>query len=76
MPYIKSVMIRRGKDTISANNPMNAHISYTLARYTYAYLAPVVQTLDSSTHRINHYPVDKYYESLLRYPPDSNLSGG
>ena len=23
-------------------------------------LAPVVQTLDSAIHRINHYPVDKY----------------
>ena len=22
--------------------------------------APVVQTLDSATHRINHYPADKY----------------
>ena len=22
--------------------------------------APVVQTLDSTTHRINHYPADKY----------------
>ena len=25
------------------------------------YEAPVVQTLDSDTHRINHYPEDKYY---------------
>ena len=24
------------------------------------HLAPVVQTLDSAIHRINHYPVDKY----------------
>ena len=23
-------------------------------------LAPVVQTLDSAIHRINHYPADKY----------------
>ena len=23
-------------------------------------LAPVVQTLDSAIHRINHYPTDKY----------------
>ena len=29
---------------------------------------PVVQTLDSAIHRINHYPKDKYYENQLRYP--------
>ena len=40
-------------------------------------LAPVVQTLDRSTiHRINHYPADKYYGNQLRYPLDSDLSGG
>ena len=39
-------------------------------------LAPVVQTLDSAIHRINHYPVDKYYGNQLRYPRDSDLSGG
>ena len=38
--------------------------------------APVVQTLDSAIHRINHYPADKYYASQLRYPLDSDLSGG
>ena len=38
--------------------------------------APVVQTLDSSIHRINHYPADKYYGNQLRYPLDSDLSGG
>ena len=26
-------------------------------------MAPVVQTLDSAIHRINHYPVDKYYKT-------------
>ena len=40
------------------------------------YLAPVVQTLDSSIYRINHYPADKYYGNQLRYPADSDLSGG
>ena len=38
--------------------------------------APVVQTLDSATHRINHYPADNYYGNQLRYPLDSDLSGG
>ena len=30
--------------------------------------APVVQKLDSTIHRINHYPVDKYQGNQLRYP--------
>ena len=38
--------------------------------------APVIQTLDSSIYRINHYPADKYYGNQLRYPLDSDLSGG
>ena len=38
--------------------------------------ALVVQTLDSTIHRINHYPADKYYGNQLRYPLDSDLSGG
>ena len=38
--------------------------------------APVVQTLDSAIHRINHYPADKYYGNQLRYPLDSDLSAG
>ena len=39
-------------------------------------LAPVVQTLDSAIHRINHYPADKCYGNQLCYPLDSHLSGG
>ena len=38
--------------------------------------AAVVQTLDSAIHRVNHYPADKYYGNQLRYPLDSDLSGG
>ena len=38
--------------------------------------AVVVQKLDSAIHRINHYPVDKYYKTRLHYPLESNLSGG
>ena len=33
-------------------------------------------TLDSTIHRINRYPVDKYMRSQLSYPLDSELSGG
>ena len=38
--------------------------------------APVVQTLDSATQRINHYPADKYYGNQLCYPLDRDLSDG
>ena len=38
--------------------------------------APVVQTLDSAIHRINHYPAEKYNRNQLRYPLDSDLSSG
>ena len=38
--------------------------------------APVVQTLDSAIHRINHYPADKYYGNQLRDPLDRDLSCG
>ena len=38
--------------------------------------SPAVQTLDIAIHRINHYPVGKYYGNQLRYPLDSDLSGG
>ena len=37
---------------------------------------PVVQTLDSSIHRINHYPADKYLGNQLRYLLDRDLSSG
>ena len=39
-------------------------------------LAPVVQTMDSAVHRINHYPVDKSCRNQLSYPMDSDLSAG
>ena len=38
--------------------------------------APVVQRVDNAIHRINHYPVDKCWRKKLRYPLDSDLSGG
>ena len=38
--------------------------------------APVVQRVDSAIHRINRYPVDKSWRKKLRYPLDSDLSGG
>ena len=38
--------------------------------------APVVQTLDSAIHRINHYPADSVIDFYNTYPLDSDLSGG
>ena len=39
-------------------------------------LAPVVQTLDSAIHWINHYPLDNSIGFDSVYPLDSDLSGG
>ena len=39
-------------------------------------LAPVVQTLDSAFHWINHYPLDNSIGFASVYPLDSDLSGG
>ena len=37
-------------------------------------LAPVVPTLNSTIHQINHYPAYKYLGNLLLYPVDRDLS--
>ena len=42
----------------------------------YEHHAPVVQTLDSAIHQINHYPAHKYYGNQLRYPVDRFLFSG
>ena len=39
-------------------------------------LDPVVHKMDSSIHRINHYPVDRYERNQLHYPLDRDLSSG
>ena len=39
-------------------------------------LAQDVQKLDSTIHRISHYPAEKYYGNQLRHPLDGDLSGG
>ena len=57
------------------------NVFYDILQWKSAFLgyknqAPVVQTLDSAIHRINLYPADKYYGNQLRYPLDSDLSGG
>ena len=40
------------------------------------YQAPVVQRLDITIHRINHYPADSVVCFVITYPLDSDLSGG
>ena len=39
-------------------------------------LAPVVQRLDNTIHRINCYQADKCLQNKPRYPLDSDLSSG
>ena len=54
---------------------MNRRISKNIKiAYSNTLQLPVGQKLDSAIHRINPHPLDKYYE--LRYPLDSDLSGG
>jgi len=38
--------------------------------------APVVQKVDNTTRRINHYPLDIAIGFAITYPVDSDLSGG
>ena len=38
--------------------------------------APVVQTSDSTIHRINHYPADRVIDFRNTYTLNSDLSGG
>ena len=38
--------------------------------------APVVQTMDSAVHRINHYPADNSIGFASVYPLDNDSSGG
>ena len=45
-------------------------------QYFFILLAPIVQTLDSAIHRINHYPADSVIGFPNTYPLDSDLSGG
>ena len=40
------------------------------------YLAPVVQTMDSAIHLINHYPLDNSIGFACVYSVDSDIYGG
>ena len=50
------------------------HNSVSMKAVTYQ--APVVQTLNSAIHRINHYPADSVIDFRNTYRLDSDLSGG
>ena len=39
-------------------------------------LGPVVQSMDNTIHRINHYPMDSAVCFVNTYPLDSDLTGG
>ena len=50
--------------------------SHSLCLNGHTLLAPVVQTLDSTIYRINHYPADKCLGNQLHYLVDRDLSFG
>ena len=49
---------------------------YVVQQVMFTLLAPVVQTLDSAIHWINHYPLDNSIGFASVYPLHSDLSGG
>ena len=70
--FLGALSPKRREQVKSARYKMIDTKNLDISRYE----APVVQTLDSATHRINHYPEDKYYGNPLRYPLDRDLSDG
>ena len=50
--------------------------SVIVSSIIFIHQAPVVQKMDNVMHRINYYPVDKYWGNQLHYPLDSDLSDG
>ena len=49
--------------------------SLALAEQLLTNQTPVVQTMDSAMHWINHYAADKHSQNQLSYPVDSDLTG-
>ena len=49
--------------------------NFVVVQHTSALQASVAQTLGSTVHWINHYPMDKLGKPI-RYPPDRDFSGG
>ena len=67
---------RAGKSCYPFENHEGSRVRGRRVKRGTSSLAAVVQTLDSAIHRINPYPAGKYYGNQLRYPLDSDLSGG
>ena len=63
------------KQLPSVRKPLNRVYVITYS-VSFTYLTPVVQTLDSAIHWINHYPLDNSIGFASVYPLDSDLSGG
>ena len=59
----------------TTQNLMTAHASQLQTKSDWKHLAPVIQTLDSAIHRINHYPADSVIDFRNTHPLDSGLSG-
>ena len=53
-----------------------SHVGHWSPRFDLVLLAPVVQKVDSTIHRINLYPPDSAIGFPNTYLHDSNLSGG
>ena len=47
-------------------------LHYEISRHQ----APVVQKVDNTIHRINHYSVDSAIDFAITHPLDSDLFGG
>ena len=62
--------IQKDEDNKGEREEFIFHVA--LARKSH-HLAPVVQTLDSAIHRINHYPGDSVIDFRNTYPLDSAI---
>ena len=54
----------------------DCELSFFVTLIHSGFLAPVVQTLDSAIHWINHYPLDNSVGFASVYPLNSDLSSG
>ena len=62
---------------VGGQTEARAQLSSTIIDYHEPFdQAQVVQRLDNTTHRINHYPADSVVCFVNTYPLNSGLSGG
>ena len=80
----RSPQKNRGRDFFEGSGTaVHRLLARTLFKITFQigqpfskHLGPVVRSVDNAIHRINRYPADKCWQDKLRYPLDSDLSGG